>query len=205
MSLLFWIIFSASVTNFFPSVVDTLGYGDVESLLLTVPPYVLGIFFSAANAWHADRTGERYLHVTLPLCVAVIAFIIAATTLSIVPRYISMCLMIPGIYSSFVVALGWISNTITRPSAKRAAALAMVTAVGNSSSIYASYLFEDSMAPRYVLAMSVCSGVVFLAICSATILKISLRRLNRRLEQGLFVEGVTALGNTEPSTFRFLT
>jgi hypothetical protein len=37
MVMLFCIVSSASVTNFFPTVVQTLNYGRVESLLLTVP------------------------------------------------------------------------------------------------------------------------------------------------------------------------
>lgn len=38
--MLFCIVASASVTNFFPTVVATLGYGKIDSLLLTAPPYV---------------------------------------------------------------------------------------------------------------------------------------------------------------------
>ena len=182
-------IFSASVTNFFPTVVGTLGYGRVESLLLTAPPYVLGVIFAFITAWHADRTGERYWHVTAPLYVAVAAFIIAATTTKIAPRYLSMMLMIPGVYSGFVVALGWISNIIPRPPAKRAAALAMITAVGNTSSIYASYLYQKSMGPRYVAAMSVCSASAFVAIAAATVLRRVLVSLNKKLDAGGVVDG----------------
>ena len=46
---------------------------------------------------------------------------------------------VPGAYCAFVVALAWISNTMPRPPAKRAAALAFINAVSNCSSIYASY------------------------------------------------------------------
>src|SRR5271167_3080659 len=59
MVILFCIVFSGSVTNFFPTVVQTLGYGKIESLLLTAPPYVLGVICTFTNAWHAGRTGER--------------------------------------------------------------------------------------------------------------------------------------------------
>lgn len=38
--ILFSIATSASVLNFFPTVVETLGYGSTETLLLTAPPYV---------------------------------------------------------------------------------------------------------------------------------------------------------------------
>ncbi|KAH8892306.1 putative MFS transporter [Thozetella sp. PMI_491] len=204
MAILFCMIFSASVTNFFPSVVATLGYNQVTSLLLTVPPYALGLLTTCLGAWHADRTGERYLHVTLPLLLAVAAFVIAATTTSLAPHYLSMMLMISGIYPGFVVALGWISNTVTRPPAKRAAALALITAVGNSSSIYASYMFQSFMAPRYILAMTMCSVGLILAIVSASILRFQLCRLNGRLERGEHVEGVTRLGTDIGRDFRFL-
>jgi MFS family permease len=99
MVMLFCIVSSASVTNFFPTVVQTLKYPRVESLLLTAPPYVLAVITAFINAWHADRTGERYFHTTLPLYIAVIAFIIAATTTATAPRYLAMMLMPPGIYT----------------------------------------------------------------------------------------------------------
>ncbi|GKT91045.1 pantothenate transporter liz1 [Colletotrichum tofieldiae] len=74
--LVFSIVASGSITNFFPTVVATLGYSSVVSLLLTCPPYVLCVITTCLNAWHADRTGERYLHIVLPLCVAMAAFIL---------------------------------------------------------------------------------------------------------------------------------
>lgn len=143
------IVSSASVTNFFPSVVQTLKYGNIQTLLLTTPPYVLAVLTTMANAWHADRTGERLLHVVIPLCVGVVAFILAAATTATAPRYVAMMLMVPGVYTGYVVCLAWISNSIPRPPAKRAAALAMINAVSNCSSIYASYMYPESAAPRY--------------------------------------------------------
>lgn len=93
---------------------------------------------------YPDRTGERYFHIVLPLIFAVIAFIIAATTDKIGPRYLAMMLMLPGVYSGYVVGLAWISNSLPRPPAKRAAALAFINAISNTSSIYASYMYYKS-------------------------------------------------------------
>ena len=118
MVLLFGFVAAGTVTNLFPTVVATLGYSNVDSLLLTVPPYILAVFTSFCNSWHADKTGERYFHITLPLYFAVIAYIIAATTTTIGPRYFAMMLMPASVYSGYVVALGWISNTLPRPPAK---------------------------------------------------------------------------------------
>ncbi|XXH04002.1 hypothetical protein Hte_010411 [Hypoxylon texense] len=205
MVLLFGIVASGSVTNFFPAVVKTLGYGNVYTLLLTCPPYVLTVIATFINAWHADRTGERYLHIMWPLVVAMAAFILAAATTSLAPRYVAMMLMVPGVYSAFVVALAWISNTLPRPPAKRAAALAFINAVSNASSIYASYMYEDRMAPRYVIAMCVNCGTIFLSMIAATVLRFMLVRLNKKLDRGIFVEGaINAIpGEATQHGFRF--
>ncbi|QSZ36684.1 hypothetical protein DSL72_006565 [Monilinia vaccinii-corymbosi] len=194
MLLIFGIVAAGSVTNFFPTVVATLNYGKIQSLLLTAPPYILAVITAMANAWHADKTGERFLHIVIPLCFALAAFILAAATTSTGPRYLSMMLMVPSIYTSFVVALAWISNTLPRPPAKRATALALINAVSNASSIYASYMYPSSAGPRYVLAMSVNSAMVFVAICAALVLRIMLVRLNRQLDRGDDVEGVVNEG-----------
>lgn len=93
----------------------------------------------------ADRTGERFFHIVLPLCFAVFAYILSACTLNIAARYVAMMLMVPGVYTGYVVALAWISNSLPRPPAKRAAALAFINAISNCSSIYASYMYAPSM------------------------------------------------------------
>jgi Major Facilitator Superfamily len=94
------IVSAGGVTNFFPTVVQTLKFGTIETLLLTTPPYVLAVITTLLNAWHADRTGERLLHIILPLLVGVVAFIIAMSTLNTAARYVSMMLMVPGVYVS---------------------------------------------------------------------------------------------------------
>ncbi|KAJ8067353.1 hypothetical protein OCU04_004706 [Sclerotinia nivalis] len=194
MLILFGIVAAASVTNFFPTVVATLNYNRIESLLLTAPPYVLALITSMANAWHADKTGERFFHIAIPLSIAFLSFILAAATTSTAPRYVAMMLMVPGCYTAFVVALAWISNTLPRPPAKRAVALAFINAVSNSSSIYASYMYPSSAGPRYIVAMSVNCGMVFMAMCAALTLRTMLVRLNKKLDRGEMVDGAVNEG-----------
>jgi len=205
MFLLFGIVASGTVTNFFPTVVKTLNYSNIPTLLLTCPPYVLAVITTFLNSWHADRTGERYFHITLPLLFAVVAYILAAATTKTAPRYVAMMLMVPGVYTGYVVALAWISNSLPRPPAKRAAALAFINAISNTSSIYASYMYKTEMGPRYILAMCVNVGMVGMALIAATTLRFILIRLNRKLEQGIFVEGAINSGTTEAGKkgFRF--
>ncbi|KAF8462701.1 major facilitator superfamily domain-containing protein [Kalaharituber pfeilii] len=220
MTCIFCIVASGSITNFFPTVVETLGYNRIISLLLTCPPYVLCVFTAFANALHADKTGERYLHITIPLWVSVASFILAAATTATAPRYVAMMLMVPSVYTGYVVALAWISNTLPRPPAKRAAALAAINAVSNASSIYSSYMYPRSAGPRYLVAMIVNAITALIAILMATVLKIVLTRLNKKLDRGepvrdvapgVVVEGVAGDGEKGAveervvGGFRFLT
>lgn len=178
--ILFSIATSASVLNFFPTVVETLGYGSTETLLLTAPPYILCMITAYLMAWNSDRTGDRYFHVTAPLYIAMVAFILAASTTAIVPRYISMMLMIPGFYSSWSIVFAWTSSAIPRPASKRAAALALVNATANCANIFGSYMYPKSQSPRYVLAMAVNTGTAFVAIVAATVLRFLLVREKKR-------------------------
>jgi len=189
MVLLFGFVASGTVTNFFPTVVETLGYNSVNSLLLTAPPYVLAVITTFLNSWHADRTGERFWHIITPLFFAVFAYILAACTTKTAPRYVAMMLMVPGVYTGYVVALAWISNSLPRPPAKRAAALAFINAISNTSSIYASYMYSAKDGPRYVVAMSVNCAMSAIAILAAVLLRWMLTRLNAKLDRGEWVEG----------------
>jgi hypothetical protein len=135
----------------------------------------------------------------------VLAYIIAASTTKTGPRYFAMMLMPSGVYTGYVVALAWISNSLPRPPAKRAAALAFINAISNCSSIYASYMYDNSMGPKYTIAMVVNCCMAFMAILAAVTLRMILVRLNKKLDQGIFVEGAINSGTTEAGKngFRF--
>lgn len=190
--------------------VATLGYSHIDTLLLTAPPYVLACITASLNAWHADRTGERFLHIVIPLCVSVVAFILAVATTSTAPRYVAMMLMPGSFYPAFVVILAWISNTLGRPASKRAAAIALINCVSNLTSIYASYMYNTAFEPRYIIAMSVNMATAVLAIAAALLLRTILVRLNKKLDRGEYVAGVVVGGGARGNAsgdrrgFRFL-
>ncbi|KFH45921.1 putative transporter -like protein [Hapsidospora chrysogenum ATCC 11550] len=180
-------------------------YSNVITLLLTTPPYVLGVITTFINAWHADKTGERFFHVTIPLCLAVVVFIISAATINTAARYVAMMLMISGLYSGYTTALAWISNTLPRPPAKRAAALGLINAVSNCASIYASYLYPSSASPRYTGAFIHNCVMAAVAIAAAFVLRLMLARLNKKLDKGERVEGAinATPGEAVEHGFRF--
>jgi hypothetical protein len=56
MFLLFGFVAAGTVTNFFPTVVATLKKDNIQTLLLTAPPYVLAVITTFLNAWHAGKS-----------------------------------------------------------------------------------------------------------------------------------------------------
>ena len=175
---------SAAFTNFFPTIVETLGYGTTETLLLSAPPYIFAAILGVINSFHSDRKSERWLHVVWPQVFSGIGFIISAVTLNTAARYISTFMMM-SIYGSFGCILSWVSTSLPRPSSKRAVAYAVVNAGSNFASIYASYFYPSSQGPQYWQANV--ANVAFAALCivMATFLHFVLRARNKKLERAV--------------------
>lgn len=134
------------------------------------------------NGMHSDRTAERYLHLTLPLIITVVANIIAVSTLNVAARYVAMMLMPASFYSSAIVLLSWISGSISQPAIKRAAAIGIINSTCNTPNIWTAYLYYDS--PRYVAAFAVNLGAAVVAIGLSTLTYFYLRKQNDKMDRG---------------------
>ena len=101
------IFISISFNAFFPTLTATLGYNRTVTLLLCAPPWVLATLFAFAVlryvlpcsgrdskfTWdyrHSDATGERSFHAIVPLCIGLVGFVIASSTMNTAARYISL-------------------------------------------------------------------------------------------------------------------
>lgn len=193
-----------AINAFFPTVVASLGKDRITTLLLTAPPYLFSCIVCAAVAWNADRTGERYWHTVGPLTCSLVGFIISSAASGIGPRYFGAMIMLPGIYTGFNMSMVWTANTIYRPAAKRAAAVAFNNAFSTICSIYGSYLYPNDAGPRFVLAFSVNAGMAFMAIVASTVLHFVLKRENRKLEMREREEEAAGHTNVVGRGFRYL-
>jgi hypothetical protein len=54
-----------------PSLIAGMGYSDIQSQLLTVPPYILASVWSITLAWLSQRSSKRgfWILVSAPICV----------------------------------------------------------------------------------------------------------------------------------------
>ncbi|PYH93874.1 MFS transporter [Aspergillus ellipticus CBS 707.79] len=173
---------AGAVTSFIPTLVATFKFSSVQSLLMVAPPYVFAAVVALTISISSDRHSERYFHLVAPLVVGLAGYIIAASTITLAPRYFSLFLMLGGVYGSYNISLAWISSTIPRPLEKRAAAFAIANMVGNFAQIYSPYLYNSNTGPRYLTAMIANSIFVFASICVATVLRFCLVRENQKLE-----------------------
>jgi MFS family permease len=178
----FLTIFGLSFSVFFPTITSALGFGSIKTLLLTAPPWAWAVLVSLPNAWHADRTGERFFHYLGPAVACIVGYIIVATTTGVAPRYFASFLMTTGYASGFVM-LAWISNTIIAPPAKKAVAIALVNAMGNIGTIPGSYIWPIGWGPHYVKSFGIEIAIFGLAIAYAFCLRTYLAKQNRLLDQ----------------------
>ena len=172
-----------SFNNFFPSIVGTLGYNTTVTLLLTAPPYFFAFFCSMATSFHAGHKSERGYHIAIPMFFALLGNLLAMFVPSLGGRYFSMFLMTAGSYSPYNLCISWLSSSLPRPRAKRAAALAIVNLMGAGvAHFYTVYMFPDSQKPRYYAGGGVMCGACVVCAATSMIIKWYLKRENRRFE-----------------------
>ncbi|KAE9407361.1 MFS general substrate transporter [Gymnopus androsaceus JB14] len=191
-----------SFVNFFPTLTATLGFNTTISLVLAAPPWILGAIVCCLNAWHADRTGERFFHQTLWWWGVMLGFIISLATTNTAARYVSMFLMACG-YAGFAMTLVWVSNIFPRPPAKRAAVIGFVNGIGNLGNLMGSYTWKAEWGPgvyasyslnksKFITLSSLLDyhpsmGISFGSLAIATVLSLVLRqwviRDNKKLDE----------------------
>ncbi|KAF8160635.1 major facilitator superfamily domain-containing protein [Crassisporium funariophilum] len=195
-----------SFVQFFPTLTQTLGFSTTVTLLLAAPPWILASIICCLNAWHADKTGERFFHIAAWWWGVILGFIIALSTMNTAGRYVSLFLMACG-YVGFAMTLVWVSNAVPRPPAKRAAAIGIVNGCGNIGNVMGSYTWKSTWSPKYHQSMAISlAALVFSTFLSYVIRqmlvrenlkldadeKLALEGANRtRVEEAARLEGIT--------------
>ncbi|KAK3710941.1 hypothetical protein LTR37_009962 [Vermiconidia calcicola] len=168
--------------NFFPSLTETLGYGNTISLLLVAPPYIFMVFWSLGHSFASDKYGMRYWFWMYPIPIVIIGCFVFMFTDGFGPRYFSLFLLNFAFTMNNTI-YAWIASSIPRPPAKRAAAMAFMNSVGNAASVWTPFTYTDSSAPYYRPALGIVIGLMSLAGIAGTILRFYLDRQNKRFER----------------------
>ncbi|EJD07977.1 MFS general substrate transporter [Fomitiporia mediterranea MF3/22] len=143
------------------------------------PPWIFATIVCCLNAFHADRSGERFLHLAVPWWGVMVGYIIGVSTFSVGGRYVSMFLMASG-YAGFALTLVWVSNAIPRPPTKRAAAMGIVNGFGNIGNLC---VLSAQWGPAYHQSMFIGIAALALSSCLGFLLRWMLKRENERLDR----------------------
>lgn len=136
-------VIGLSFNAFFPTLTQTLGFSYIPTLLMSSPPWLFSCIVSLLNAWHADRTQEKFWHMVGPILGGLVGFIISMSTENVAARYLALFLQASS-YAGFIVFYSWISSSFPRPPAKRAVAIALVNGASQLGNIAGSYVWSMS-------------------------------------------------------------
>ncbi|KAL5113361.1 hypothetical protein ACEQ8H_008765 [Pleosporales sp. CAS-2024a] len=174
-----------SFNAFFPSLTRTLGFGYITTLLMSAPPWAFACAVSLANAWHADRTQERFWHIVGPILGGLVGFVVSMSTEKTAARYVALFLQASS-YAGFIVFYSWISTSFPRPPAKRAVAIAMVNAFSQFGNIAGSYVWNMTD-NGYRNSYGLVTAMFGVTIAGCFVFRTVLMRLNQKLDQGTHV------------------
>ncbi|KAI6017152.1 hypothetical protein EDC04DRAFT_2608106 [Pisolithus marmoratus] len=134
---------STSFVAFFPTLIATLGYSTTVTFVMAAfvlffcyhngkcpecfddsAPWILSVIVGVVNAWHSDRTSERFFHLIICWWTSIIGFIISLSTMETTARYFSQCSMTLS-FSGNMLLTPWVVNAIPRPPGKRSATITL--------------------------------------------------------------------------------
>ncbi|KAH6113764.1 hypothetical protein HBI69_129330 [Parastagonospora nodorum] len=174
---------ACSFNSFFPTVVRTLGFNRTITLVLTCPPFLFAGAAGIFTGWSSGRMHERTWHITIGLLVAVVGFVIAASTLNTAGRYIACFIFPMGAYSVNSVIIGWASSTLSQTKEKKAVVLAMTNVGGQIGYIYGAYLWPETDKPRYGIGFGASAGFALCSIACAWVIRWMLIKENKKLRE----------------------
>ncbi|KAM5341437.1 hypothetical protein ACJ41O_014468 [Fusarium nematophilum] len=174
---------SQTFQYFFPTIVGTLGYGKIVTLWLTAPVWFATFLLSICVTLSSAKTNDRSLHIFCLMLVAAVGNAIAAGTTVIGARFFAMFLMPMGAVSSYQIIVSWVANSFPRPLVKRSATIAICNMIGNTATIYGSYMYPSTDGPQYIPGGSANAAICVVVALLALVLRYIHKRENKKLEQ----------------------
>jgi len=126
---------SQTIQYFIPTLVSQLGYKGYTAQYMTIPVYGVAFVCILGFCFVSDWRKERANYITVAALMAGVSFIITVAATNKKVKYAFLCFGVGGIYAACPLTLLWVSSIIDHPAEKRAIAIALVNALGNSSVI----------------------------------------------------------------------
>ncbi|KAL8376795.1 hypothetical protein RB595_007761 [Gaeumannomyces hyphopodioides] len=185
------IVGSSTLSYFYPTLVQGLGYTSVQKAqYMVVPIYGSAFVATVCVGWVADRHLRRRRPILAAACMtlatacalAVVGCAHASPGAAFAARYALLVVMASALWAANALALSIASVTFvaTFPGddgvGPRAVGLALVNAMGNLAQIYGAYLFPAEDAPGYLMGFGVIAGMCFIGLSAFASLEVLLRK-----------------------------
>lgn len=165
-----WLIYIAFMTvdgsfnfnTFYPVLIAALGYESSTANYMTAPLYVVVLPVAVALSWIADRHPARrtYYLAGMMLFGALFAAITAGVHVAL-PRYVLMCFLNMGLYSTVPLALSFATTAMgTVQPEVRSVALGIMTGYGHVCQVATTYLWPDADQPWYTKGFATHAGIL---------------------------------------------
>lgn len=202
----------AGLSNFLPTILETMGYSSINAQGLAAPPYLGSFICCIFAALVSDRWGNRGWVITFFASMGTVGYLILTCVKDEThtgARYAGVWLATCGIFPALAINITWLLNNQGGES-KKGAGMALLAIFGQCSSLISSSVFPDSDAPLYTKGCALGCALTGLIVLLAIGLHINLTIENKRRdrEYGKVNEhervDVTDGGDNNPN-FRYLT
>ncbi|RDB24141.1 hypothetical protein Hypma_008809 [Hypsizygus marmoreus] len=146
----------ASVNNFLPQIVASLGYSTIKTNLYTVAPNIVGTVALLVLTFSSDYFRERSIHICIPLATGLVGFIVLGSINPLEHKqvaYFACFLLTIGAFAPSVLVSAWYSNN-TPSESRRAVVAAVMVALANSSGLISTNVFRAQDEPKYIPALA---------------------------------------------------
>ncbi|KAI0384737.1 putative MFS transporter [Hypomontagnella monticulosa] len=133
-------LLSQTFQYFFPTILQTLGYGNIETLLLTAPVWMAAFLVSLVVTYTSGRFSDRSIHIVCLMLISVAGNVIVVSTLNTAVRFFALFLLPLGAVPAYQIILAWVANSFPRPLVKRSVCISFANMIGNSANIYGTYI-----------------------------------------------------------------
>ncbi|KAK9375589.1 major facilitator superfamily domain-containing protein [Lipomyces chichibuensis] len=155
LALLYALVTGAQTIQYFiPTLVNSFGWVRWEGQYHTIPPYACAVVCIVGMSRIADHFKNKSIFVCLFAGIGAVCFIIVTASTNQIVRYIFTIFAFGCIYGTSPLVLMWVPNVLGHPAEKRAVAIGLVNALGNTASIYGVFLWPSKDAPRYIPGFS---------------------------------------------------
>lgn len=160
-----------------------MGYDSLTSQGLSAPPFLFAFVIVLVTAFLSDRYRSRSSFILFhSISGAAGYFLIVVASWYRWPvaiRYLGVFPACAGFFSAVTLVITWSLNNQDSAS-KRGTGIAMLNIIGQCGPLVGTRLYPDSDAPFYVRGMLVCAAFMLLMGCLSVVLRLVLRRENKK-------------------------